>query len=342
MKHKTYFYLISAFLCLMLCACGSKDLPAGERTTLADLIPADTGGIAAAPTPAPVSVPSEPEEVEAPPAIQASPTPTPLSLPKKIRDSLAPDLVWAKCKGNNSQADDLLGAMREIDSGWAGNMEEIMKYWERVNSPGFTHVFDISAIRDDVINNGMDTEAFTGQQLFAEELPDDDSLCFVIAGFELNNNGTPKKEMIDRLVMGIGCAQKYPHAYILLTGGPTALGNPGATEADVMADWLEAHGVDRSRLIVENRSTITYENAIFAYDILQRDHPQIRELAIVSSDYHIPLCCILFEAQCLLNSSINPGLHVIANTGCVTTGYYFTLDEQSRQLIYLIAGMPAY
>ena len=272
------------------------------------------------------------EEVSTP-----TPTPIPTGIPYNIRVSLAPTLINTKVSGDNSKVERVLGQIWDEDPGWADKFRAVVEHFDIANSASYVNVFtDTEYIREDVIQNGMNTTAFNGRLMFPEKLPEDESLCFIVAGFELQSNGAPKKEMIDRLVVALGCAQQYPNAYVLLTGGPTAMGNPSATEADVMADWLEEHGVSRDRLIVENRSTITFENALYAYDILQDRYPQIAELAIVSSDYHIPMCSVLFEARCLLKADEDSTIHVIANIGTMTTGYSFTTGEQGRQLIDMI------
>ncbi|MBR6256685.1 MAG: YdcF family protein [Lachnospiraceae bacterium] len=329
---------IILILSALLSACGTRTVPEHERAaTLADL--KDGSGDEQAPVPVDAAPEETPENVEEyAETTPAEPTPTPFTIPDNIRDNLAPELIRAKRSGNSDAIDAALGKIWEVDAYWAGRMDDITKYWDIANSSDFVNLFPyVEEIRDDVIANGMNTTAFTDKTLFPNGLPEDNSLCFVVAGFELNNNGTPKKEMIDRLIMATGCAQRYPDSYILLTGGPTAMGNPSATEADVMADWLADHGVDRSRLIIENNSMITYENAAFAYNILTRDYPQVKELVIVSSDYHIPMAALLFESECILNYRIDPDLHVIANIGCTTSGYTFGADEQAKQLIYMLS-----
>lgn len=286
---------------------------------------------------------AEPTAYEPEALPEATPTPfqTHDTMPAKIKNDLAPAVITAASKGEKNKVDTLMAQIFDVDPYWADRLQCVLDYWEQVNKDYFIYLFpDVDRIRDDVIRNGMDTTAFWGREMFSTPLPSDDSLCFVIAGFELNDNGTPKTEMIDRLVLAIGCAQKYPNAYILLTGGPTAVGNPNATEADVMADWLKEHGVAENRLIVENKSTMTFENATFSYPIIKRDHPQIKKLAIVSSDYHIPMCAVLFQAECILNEEETFGMEVCANVGCITSGYNFPIDEHKRQLIHILESMP--
>lgn len=77
-----------------------------------------------------------------------------------------------------------------------------------------------------------------------------------------------------------------------------------------MAEWLEARGVDPSRLIVEDQSLTTAQNAIFSFDILAEKYPQVKQLAIVSSDYHIATGVLLFGAEAILRGS---GMEIAGN-----------------------------
>ena len=318
---------LSLLSTLILASCGNTDIP--DTTQIADLPPAqNVTETTVTPTARPTSTPA--------PSPTAIPTPeAPREMPAQIREELAPELVSAYAVGaEKSQLAAIIDEMAAIDPVSADIWEQILDYWDQVNRDSFTNIYDgLTEIREDVIENGISTMVFDNVQLLPDHLPTDDSLCFVVLGFQLNTDGTPRKELIDRLITVTGCAQKYPKAYILLTGGPTASANPNATEAGAMADWLMEHGIEKERLIIEDRSLITYDNAVYSYDILHDQYPQVQTLVIVSSDYHIPLGCILFEAECLLHNSINYDPHVIANIGCVTDGrYYFGLQDQAKQL----------
>lgn len=61
----------------------------------------------------------------------------------------------------------------------------------------------------------------------------------------------------------LASAQKYPNAYVAVTGGGTAKNNPNVIEADQMEAWMIANGLDENRLIVENKSKSTVQNAQF-------------------------------------------------------------------------------
>ncbi len=158
-------------------------------------------------------------------------------------------------------------------------------------------------------------KATINENALPENLPGDDSLCLVILGFELNADGTMQDELIGRLQVALQCAGQYPNACVLCTGGGTAANNPDVTEAGLMADWMLEHGLDESRLLIENRSTTTMENALYSYDILQREQPQVRSLAIITSSYHIVWGSVLYESVLLMTNgeSAEEQIHVVSN-----------------------------
>ena len=69
-----------------------------------------------------------------------------------------------------------------------------------------------------------------------------------------------------------------------------------------MAAWLIENGIDEKRIIVEDNSITTAQNAIFSYDILEEKYPQVSQIAIVSSDYHIATGELLFGAEAKLRT----------------------------------------
>ena len=136
-----------------------------------------------------------------------------------------------------------------------------------------------------------------------DDLPEDDSLCLVALGFQLNPDGTMREELTERLKVLLAASGKYPNAIIVCTGGGTAADDPDATEAGRMVEWLEQHGVDPSRLIAEDHSLTTAQNAIYTFDILEERYPQVQQIALISSDYHIATGSLLFGAEAVLRGS---------------------------------------
>ena len=133
-------------------------------------------------------------------------------------------------------------------------------------------------------------------------LPDTDELCVVVLGFQLNPDGTMREELVERLKVALRSLEKYPNAYVVCTGGGTASENEAASEAAEMAKWLAEQGVDGKRIIVEDQSITTAQNAIYTYDILTSRYPSVKKLAIISSDYHIATGELLFQAEAILRA----------------------------------------
>ena len=188
----------------------------------------------------------------------------------------------------------VLAELKAVDEQKYTEWSQIMDYWMYVN--------------DELVVN---------TKVAPDGLPNDDSMCIVVLGFALNDDGSMKDELIGRLTVALETAKKYPNAYVACTGGGTAKNNPDATEADQMAAWLIEQGLDESRIIVENKSKSTVQNAQFTYAILRASYPQIKHLCMVTSDYHIQRGSLLYYAQCLL-SAYEAGdqiLDIISNAG---------------------------
>ncbi len=169
-----------------------------------------------------------------------------------------------------------------------------------------------------------------------DSLPDslmqDDSLCLVALGFQLNPDGTMRDELIERLKVLLRASAQYPNAVIVCTGGGTAAANPTATEAGRMAEWLVSQGVDPARVIVEDRSLTTAQNAVYTFDILEERYPQVKQIAVVSSDYHIATGTLLFGAEAILRDS---AAEVVSNAAWHAPGGSLSAMFQAGALIEL-------
>jgi hypothetical protein len=108
-----------------------------------------------------------------------------------------------------------------------------------------------------------------------------------------------------------------------------------------MASWLKEHGVAEERILVENRSQTTAQNAVYTSEILYRDYPQVKNVAIVSSDYHICLGWLLFYEQFVLSAyqKETPMISVIANAAChAETPLPYTPRTQAAD-VWSVAGI---
>src|SRR5699024_3261958 len=129
-------------------------------------------------------------------------------------------------------------------------------------------------------------------------LPEDNKHVFVVLGFALDNNGEMKDELIGRLEVALNSANKYPDAYVLVTGG---VEKNGWTEGDRMRDWLVDQGLSEDRIIVENQSSNTVENASFSFDYLYNDY-DIDTVSIITSQYHLKRASIFYYTMSLLKA----------------------------------------
>ena len=173
--------------------------------------------------------------------------------------------------------DALLRELKAEDPEAAANWEQIMALWKSTAS-GLALNYDA----------------------LPDALNDTDGLCLVVLGFQLEPDGSMRQELVERLRVAKRSAEKYPNALIVCTGGGTAAENKSATEAGRMAEWLIDNGIAPERVIVEDKSLTTAQNAIYTLNILAERYPQVRELAVISSDYHIATGTLLFGAEAIL------------------------------------------
>ena len=253
------------------------------------------------PEPVPTAEPTAEQSTPATPAPTTQipqPTPTPAPMPTAATAptvpaayplvhgytektyKLASDLVYTYAEKQDAAADGLqatLDALKAEDPALGALWQDILRYWSYVNS-------------DFSVQPGA----------VPEGLAEDDSLCIVVLGFQLEPDGSMAEELKGRCEMALACLERYPHAVLAVTGGGTAWANRSVTEGGAMAAWFEAHGVAAEKIIKEDASLTTADNAVFTCRLLREKAPQVRQLLIVSSDYHLPLGCLLFEEKALL------------------------------------------
>jgi vancomycin permeability regulator SanA len=92
-------------------------------------------------------------------------------------------------------------------------------------------------------------------------------VMIVTLGYALAKDGTAEKPLLDRLEVALKAAQANPTARIMVTGGqPQA----GVTEGDVMTRWLVERGIDRDRILIEDKSKDTVGNVLNVANLLKR------------------------------------------------------------------------
>ncbi|WP_027142595.1 YdcF family protein [Mesorhizobium sp. WSM3626] len=105
-------------------------------------------------------------------------------------------------------------------------------------------------------------------------------------GYELNSSG-------DRMVETAILARRFPQAKVVVSGGNGSLFFDGEGDADTAPRLLEALDVPADRLILEDKSRNTYENAVFSHELVK---PKPGETwLLVTSAFHMPRAKALFD-----------------------------------------------
>lgn len=96
----------------------------------------------------------------------------------------------------------------------------------------------------------------------------------------------PSLELLYRLDRALEYLKAYPDTKVVASGGQGS--GESIAEADYIKKYLAGHGVYENMIIVENRSTNTYENISFSMKLIkERDDRKGIKLAIVTNDFHV-------------------------------------------------------
>lgn len=205
-------------------------------------------------------------------------------------------LLGAYCANDSGKIESCLDALEAESPAEGALWRRIMTDWARLNEAGFED-----------------------HRVLPDDLPQDDSLCIVVFGYGLGADGSIQPELEDRLYVALNAARQYPDAYVAVTGGQTSE-VAGVTEGGQMAAWLRTQGVAESRLIVEDQALSTTQNAANTYKLLTSAYPQVKTLAVVTSDYHVACAGVLLQIWSDYQSQVNgaPALNVAAGASCAT------------------------
>jgi len=106
---------------------------------------------------------------------------------------------------------------------------------------------------------------------------------------------TPSLSLKERMDAAFDFMNKHPACTAILSGGQG--GGESVSEAQAMYDYLTEKGIDAERLILEDKSTSTYENLRNSFEIIESmgDTPE-GKCAVVSSEYHLCRARLIAES----------------------------------------------
>lgn len=103
----------------------------------------------------------------------------------------------------------------------------------------------------------------------------------IILGAQWKKSG-PSRVLKYRLDKSIAYLETNPEVKAIVSGGQGY--NEPIAEADGMCAYLEGAGISKDRIIVENRSSNTYENLIFSEQFINKKEDQV---VIVTNNFHM-------------------------------------------------------
>ena len=98
-------------------------------------------------------------------------------------------------------------------------------------------------------------------------------------------------EAAERLVVGLELARRFPDARVLISGGSGELAGTRTSEARAGAIMLADLGLDPTRILIEERSRNTHENAVYSLALAEPSEGETLEgetWLLVTSAFHMP------------------------------------------------------
>ena len=141
----------------------------------------------------------------------------------------------------------------------------------------------------------------------------------------------PSLSLTDRLEGALAWLEAHPDCVAVVSGGQ----GPGETmtEGEAMGIWLEARGIDPSRIIVEDRATSTQENLEYSFALIRgRGGEPDGNCAIVTSEYH------LYRAKALAARQGVECFGVAARTSWPTLMLNYFIREGFAVTYYRLTG----
>jgi uncharacterized SAM-binding protein YcdF (DUF218 family) len=97
----------------------------------------------------------------------------------------------------------------------------------------------------------------------------------------------------ERVTSAVQLARAHPEARVLLTGGSADPMRPDLPEAPMAAQLLQSLGVAPDRLVIEDQSRNTYENAVFGQRLV--DPKAGQSWVVITSARHMPRAVGVFR-----------------------------------------------
>lgn len=135
----------------------------------------------------------------------------------------------------------------------------------------------------------------------------------LILGGNVIGADTPSAQLFERMKTAAVYLKENPGTVVVPCGGCFREGQK-KSEAEIIASYLVEQGIDAERIILEDKSTTTYENFEFGTRIIENHAGKTLDdirIAFLSSDYHLHRAAIIAKRcgvkNCGRVSSPTPG-----------------------------------
>ncbi len=135
----------------------------------------------------------------------------------------------------------------------------------------------------------------------------------LILGGNVIGADTPSPQLFERMKAAAGYLNENENVIAVPCGGCFRDGQK-KSEARIIADYLISQGIDESRIVLEDKSTTTYENFEFGTEVIKtHSGKELSEISIafLSSDYHIHRASVIAKQSGIVNCG---------KVSCPTTG----------------------
>ncbi len=160
-----------------------------------------------------------------------------------------------------------------------------------------------------------------------------DLSCIIILGGAFENEVTASRggiefnQAADRFVEGLKLAQAYPAARLLVSGGDGSFSGRYDGDAQSSAVFFSTFGIAPDRLIREDQSRTTFENATNTKQLLEANG--LSDCALVTSAFHMPRSVGLFRK---LGITVTPWPVDYRTSGKLALGLDFSQPSLNAQL----------
>lgn len=121
--------------------------------------------------------------------------------------------------------------------------------------------------------------------------PEADLDYVIVLGAQVRGT-RPSRALRKRLDCALEYAEKNPRTRLIVSGGQGP--DEDISEAECMYRYLTEHGLEKDRLILEDRSTSTRENLCFSAAYLDKERDRV---GILSNNFHICRALLVAEKE---------------------------------------------